>query len=401
MRILVAGDPRSIHTARFATLLTDLRHDVHLFSVELDYRPDEQLRDVTLHVPLACWPTSAALRVQGAQPWTAGLCRTRLVRRVVAKALYSHGAPGKVWRERSFARLAESLAPQVIFSLKLQNEGYTVTRARPLASRWAPWVHFSWGTDIEFFGKDPAHAARHLPLIRAAYAACDFHIADTQRDLEAAVALGFRGRSLGAMPASGGFDIEWLQGLRTRAPSRRDTILIKGRHGGYVGKALNVLEAIRRRSPAYRPHRIRVFMATPEVAAAARRLREEYGLDCEALPRLAYDELMAWYGRSLVAVSATDVDGTPAQLLEAMAMGAFPVHSDMVSLREWIEHGRNGLLFAVDDIDALGACLEQAVGDAGLRERGASHNWSLIRERADRVRLRVRLQDWIDSAAAA
>ena len=82
-------------------------------------------------------------------------------------------------------------------------------------------------------------------------------------------------------------------------------------------------------------------------------------------------------------------------------MGAFPVHSDMVSLREWIEHGRNGLLFAVDDIDELGACLEQALGDAGLRERGASHNWSLIRERADRVRLRARLQEWIDSAAAA
>ena len=401
MRLLVAGDPRSIHTARFIALLTELRHDVHLFSTELDYRPDEQLRDVTIHVPLACWPINAALRVEGAQHWTASLCRTRVVQRVVAKALYSHGAPGKVWRERSFARLAESLAPQLILSLKLQNEGYTVARARPLASRWAPWVHFSWGTDIEFFGKDPAHASRHLPLIREAYAACDFHIADTRRDLEAAVALGFRGRSLGAMPASGGFDIEWLQGLRARAPARRDAILVKGRHGGYVGKALHVLEAIRRRPAVYRSYRIRVFMATPEVAAAARRLQQEQGLDCEALPRLAYDELMAWYGRSLIAVSATDVDGTPAQLLEAMAMGAFPVHSDMASLREWIEHGRNGLLFAVDDIDALGARMEQALGDAGLRERGAAHNWSLIRERADRVRLRARLQEWIDSAAAA
>jgi hypothetical protein len=73
----------------------------------------------------------------------------------------------------------------------------------------------------------------------------------------------------------------------------------------------------------------------------------------------------------------------------------------MASLREWIEHDRNGLLFAVDDIDALGASMERALGDAGLRERGAAHNWLLIRERADRVRLRARLQEWIDSAAAA
>lgn len=400
MRILVAGDPRSIHTARFAALLVELGHDVHVFSVELDYQPEEQLKDVTLHVPLACLPPSEGVRVQGPLPWTRHLSRPRVLRRPVHRLLHAHAAPGKVWRARAFAGLAESLSPRLIFSLKLQNEGYTVASARAFARRWAPWIHFTWGTDIEFFGRHPGYSPRHLPLIRGAYASCDFHIADTLRDLEQAAALGFRGRTLGAMPAAGGFDMEWLQALRAGPPAPRDTILVKGRHGGYVGRALNVLQAVRRRPEAMRPFRIRIFMPTREVAAAADALRAEHGLDCACLPRLPYEDLLAWYGRSLVAVSASAVDGTPAQLLEAMAMGAFPVHSDMASLREWVAHGQNGLLFPVDDIEALGECMEQALSDEPLRRSAAERNWRLIDERANRSRLREQLGCWIESAVS-
>ncbi|HET7099353.1 MAG TPA: hypothetical protein VFI61_03925, partial [Patescibacteria group bacterium] len=76
-----------------------------------------------------------------------------------------------------------------------------------------------------------------------------------------------------------------------------------------------------------------------------------------------------------------------------------PVHSDMASLREWVQHGRNGLLFPVDDVAALGACLEQALADAPLRARAAQLNWEIVEQRADRAVLRGRLREWIAQAA--
>ncbi len=384
MKLLVAGDPGSIHTSRFVELLTELGHAVHVFAVELHYTQDEHLRNVTLHVPIAYLPPQNDNRVSGAWPWLAMLCRSRLLRRALARVLYADAAPGKTRRGADFARLVGELRP--------------AAAARARGAFGAPWVHFTWGTDIEFFGKHPAFAPLHLPLIRQVLESCDFHIADTQRDLAAAAALGLKGRTLGSMPAMGGFDLTMLRRLRADSPRQRDVILVKGRQGGYVGKALNVLEAMRRCPEAIRAYRVRVFMATDDVAAAARRLAGETGVDCEILPRLPYEALLGWYGRSALAVSATDVDGTPGFLLEAMAMGAFPVHSDMASLREWIEPGRNGLLFPVDDVPALAACLEQALVDAPLRERAAQLNWEIVERRADRTLLRERLRQWIEQA---
>lgn len=404
MRVLACADPRSIHAARFVAMLVELGHEVRMFSAEWHYALEASLRDVVLHVPLACFPGRDGVRVVGEHPAIAalarGVCAIAPLKRIVARGLYAVAAPGRVTRAGSFAALASEWKPDLVFSLKMQNEGYTVARARELGGWKAPWIHFSWGTDMEFFGRHPEHATRNLPLIRDLLSRVDFHIADTRRDLEAATRLGFRGVTLGDMPATGGFDLPWLRQLARRAPADRDTVLIKGRQGGYVGKALNVLGAIREEPALYRDVRIRIFMASPEVAAAAGALREDLALDCEVLGRVSDSELMAWYGRSICAVSASDVDGTPGFLLEAMAMGALPVHSDMASLREWVDHGKNGLLFPVDDAAALRGCLNRALTDVQLRVSAEHRNASIIEERADREKLRRTLEVWIKRAAA-
>lgn len=405
MKILACADPRSIHAARFVAMLVELGHEVRMFSAEWHYALEASLRGVVLHVPLACFPGKSGVQVTGEYSALGVLARAACgfapLNRVLARGLYALAAPGRVARAASFATLATAWKPDLVFSLKMQNEGYTVARARKLGGWKAPWVHFSWGTDIEFFGRHPGYSKRNLPLIRGVLAECDFHIADTRRDLAAAIQLGFRGVTLGDMPATGGFDLPLLRQAGRRAFAHRDTVLIKGRQGGYVGKAMNVLRAIREEPALYRNLRIRIFMASPEVATAASALRRDLKLDCEVLGRVSDTELMTWYGRSICAVSASDVDGTPGFLLEAMAMGALPVHSEMASIREWVEHGQNGLLFPVDDAVALRECMRRALGDEKLWVGASERNAALIAERADRERLRATLRGWIERAVSA
>jgi len=115
------------------------------------------------------------------------------------------------------------------------------------------------------------------------------------------------------------------------------------------------------------------------------RLTRELGIDGShrALPTISQDDLAALFVIADVTVSPTDHDGTPNTLLEAMARGAFPVAGNLESIREWIDHGFNGLLVDATSPSAIAAGILRALGDPDLRVRGVEHNRRLVRERAD------------------
>jgi len=82
-------------------------------------------------------------------------------------------------------------------------------------------------------------------------------------------------------------------------------------------------------------------------------------------------------------VSLAESDGASIALLEAMALGAVPVVSDITANRAWIRDGENGVL---SQIDAASAC-ESLVRALTLdRASVAALNRSLVAEHADRDR---------------
>ena len=83
-----------------------------------------------------------------------------------------------------------------------------------------------------------------------------------------------------------------------------------------------------------------------------------------------------------VYVSTALSDGASVSLLEAMACGTFPVAADIPANREWIEEGKNGLLFPPGDADALAEKIEKCLKDSALRAEARETNIGLIRERA-------------------
>jgi glycosyltransferase involved in cell wall biosynthesis len=102
------------------------------------------------------------------------------------------------------------------------------------------------------------------------------------------------------------------------------------------------------------------------------------------LQRLNPLEMAHLLRSSAIAVSPSEHDGTPNSLLEAMACGSFPIAGDLESLREWIDHGRNGLLIDPADPSALAGAILHVLDAPGLRREATDHNRRMARERAGR-----------------
>jgi len=81
-------------------------------------------------------------------------------------------------------------------------------------------------------------------------------------------------------------------------------------------------------------------------------------------------------------VSTSLSDSTSVSLLEAMAAGCFPVVSDIPGNREWVEDGKNGLLFPVGDAAALASALQSANNNPALRQAASDINRDIVQTRA-------------------
>ena len=384
IKVLVVGTPESIHAARFTMMLKGAGPHVKFFASEVGYTVDEHLRGVDLHVAV---PLGAPGGCNVAGRYALVNLASRPFRDIREFRYFVSGPLAKrISRVRHLIRLIRQWRPDIVISLKLQNEGYITAQARQAMGRdfKAKWIHFCWGTDIEFFGKHPDYRGEHGPKIRQALSLCDYLVADTQRDIRQAPEFGVKGTALGKCIAQGGFDLGEIEAIRKDAAGlRRDVIIVKGREGGLVGKAYNALAALYNCREALAGYRIVVMYGSENVKHVAEFLERSSGMRIEVLSRVPYTELLKIYAQSRMAISASDVDGTPGFLLEAMALGALPVHSNMDSIRELITDGENGLLFPVDDIAALGACIRRGLSDDALVASADGINWELIRRQAD------------------
>ncbi len=84
---------------------------------------------------------------------------------------------------------------------------------------------------------------------------------------------------------------------------------------------------------------------------------------------------------SHVYVSVPRSDGTSVSTLEAMAVGCFPILSDLPSQEELVQDGENGFRVAVGDAGALAERIVDALSQPDLRQRALELNRDLVRRR--------------------
>lgn len=113
-----------------------------------------------------------------------------------------------------------------------------------------------------------------------------------------------------------------------------------------------------------------------------RALRLEDNVRC--VGPVSHERIPDWLQSADVYVSASASDGTSSSLLEALACGLFPIVSGIRANRHWIDDGRTGLVFDVDQPNQLARALTWVISNPDMPVRAARINRCLVEARADR-----------------
>jgi glycosyltransferase involved in cell wall biosynthesis len=393
MRILFIAETASIHAARWINQLKDTGWDIHIFQgIAPGYGVSPDLKFGDLYLPyISKVPSQVNLHLTLSQ---SSLVQKFRSNSIIEKLLRTRTEVVQDLHVRYLADLIDRIKPDVIHSLGLNinwnNMCLPVLQAkRILGDKFkAPWVYSSWGSDLDFYARQ---SDTHRAEAKAVLSACDYYIAECERDVRLAKELGFNGEFAGFFPAFGGVPWDSLQKLRHPGPvSHRKTILLKGRDyrmgGDPVGRAMTAMEAFSLCRDLLSDYEIVIGQASSSVVQEAEKLSAYKDLTIKLSPYVEYEEILRILGMSRVFMAMTINDGLPSSLVEAMSLGALPIHSDLEPIREWITDGMNGLLVPAEDPRATACALKRALKDDNLVETAAYINANIIKERlSDKV----------------
>jgi glycosyltransferase involved in cell wall biosynthesis len=310
-----------------------------------------------------------------------GLKLAGSVRRVVGPFL----TPVKGYRIR---RIVKRVKPDLVHGLRIPYEAMAAVIACPPATPLAVSI---WGNDLTHEASRGRWSKR---ATRGVLARADLLFADCERDISLAGKWGLRLSAQSAvLPGGGGIDLTRMTEVDRTPPSPFaellgcDHRLVVNARGSrpYVRNEI-LLEALTQVATHLDP-RVRVVFVDSVHDVALRRSIALHRLAERiiVMGKLSHEEILLLFREAEVSVSITDQDGTPNTLLEAMAAGVIPVCSDLPSIREWIEPGRNGFLAPFDDPQALADVLRLALSlSEAERTMIRKQNDQIIAERAER-----------------
>ncbi len=369
LRLCVVGDLDGMHTRRWLRYFVDRGHDVHAISY---YPPTLPLEGVAVH-PLRGGGASRGVsgsprrggRVGPARR-AAGALPPSLLR--LANALR--------YRRRGLARAVRSLEPDVLHS------HYVVEHCFFAATTgYHPHVVTAWGSDILV---DAQTSPLARVIARYTLARADLITSNNAYMAEKLRELGGPRARVATIPL--GVDGFFLEEPEASVNVRRDS-------GG-----ASVVISVRSLEPLYNVEVILRAMALVRRDAGARlvvagdgRLRgrlEKMARDLGLAPAVSFvghlerRELRQALASAQVCVSVPRSDATAVSTLEAMAVGCFPIVSDLPSQVELVEDGVNGFRAPVGDATALAEMIGEALANPELRRRAVDINRELVRTRA-------------------
>ena len=369
LRICVVGDLDGVHTHRWVRWFVEQGHEVHAVSY---YRPQRPPPGVTVHV-LTGGASAASAGGTAPAGWrTAG---RRLAER----------APPSLWRlvnglryqRRGLGRTIDRVAPDVVHAHYVVEHGFYAA----LAGR-RPLVVTAWGSDVlvepRRWGLARAiarYAVRRADLVTSnnEYMARRMVELGAPAERVALVVLGAEAFFLGAPEAS--------VNLRAAGETPPTVISLRSLDSRLynVDVIVRAMARVRGRVPDVRLLVAGEGRLRPGLERLARRLGLETGVTFAGF--LGRESLREALASAHVYVSVPRSDATAVSTLEAMAVGCFPIVSDLPSQEELVREGENGFRVPVGDAETLAERIVEALEKPELRRRALDLNRDLVRRK--------------------
>ena len=235
--------------------------------------------------------------------------------------------------------ILKRVKPDFVHALELQHGGYITSRALQDASVKTKFIATNYGSDIYWFQQFP----KHLAKIKRLLARADRYSAECNRDVELAKKYGFTGEVMPVFPNAGGFTEEQLN--RELIPtSQRKVIAIKG-YEGWVGRASVAVEALYSLTKELADYKIIFYSCNAKTIRLVKRLKRKTGLNIEwhGKGELSHTKMLDLFASARIYIGISLSDGISTSLLEAMAMGAFPIQTITACVDDWFKDAETGL----------------------------------------------------------
>ena len=364
MRLLFVADGRSPIALNWIQYFSEREHEVFLAS-PFACSPALRLNGLEL-VPVAF--SNRARKTPGPTRPAEGSIGLRAALRDWLGPLTIRQASGRL------RRWIEDVKPDLVHALRIPYEGMLAADAytgRPL-------IVSVWGNDFTLHAPTTGLMSHYTSWTMQV---ADALHADCQRDIRLGKKWGFHPeRPTLVTPGNGGIRTDIFHGP---AAATEEPVVINPR--GFRTYVRN--DTFFRAIPlvlARRPDTKFVCASMAGEPAALDSLRQ-LGIErnVELLATMPHEKMGDVLRRGQIVVSMGVHDGTPNTLLEGMACGCLPIAGDLESIREWIRHGKNGLLVDPTSPEALAEAILEGLDNKNLRQQAAGINEALILERAE------------------
>ncbi len=409
-KILFVGMVNSPHAARWIELIADQGWDLHFFPV-YNAAPHPIMRNITIHHPWISFHPRTMLKKM-----LSNLKAKMLRRKIVlstkstlpVRYIYPIPLISKIENKllarktkplgesdvrapwgfdpTTLVRLIKKLKPDLIHSMEFQHAGYTVLCAKEKFGelQFPQWLATNWGSDIYYYRQFPDHKKQISRLLQQ----IDFYSCECERDMHLAQELGMATQNKAVLPNTGGFDLKQIAPLRNLIkPSKRRVIMIKG-YQHFAGRALVALDSLISCADILKDYKIFIFSPSVEIYERVEELRLIYDLQITIFPYLEHDKMLRYFAQARIYLGVSISDAISTSMIEAMAMGAFPIQTNTACCDEWIKDGQSGFSIPPDDTEYIGKKLREALTNDYLVDHASEINWSEVCSKLDKDLIR-------------
>jgi hypothetical protein len=289
-------------------------------------------------------------------------------------------------------RLILSLKPDLVHAIEFQHAGYVLMRAfaKPLSQVMPKIMLSNYGSDIFWYEQFRWHRKKIQSLLNLA----TVYTAECSRDLTLAKQLGFSGRMI-SIPNSGGIDENLLESRQGLEPSsNRRIVVLKGYHGKF-GRALNGVWALWEERKSLAGYSVVSVSTNLVTALSLFLLRIATGLDVRFHLKgaLSHAKVLELMSKARLYIGLSRSDGISTSVLEAMAMGAFPIQTGTSCANEWFSEGKTGVSVSLRDRPRIRAWVRTALAKDELVDSAQIKNLQTVLTLYSRKVMRSRVLD--------